>query len=277
MKKSVLGLALMLGFTGAFAKTFMPDQRVFIGVYSDNIEDDVFAEGKVIEDLGKEVKFQVTRVSGHRQHAFKGCALPWIPDPSDEHPLPASEIYDRVKDKGAVVILPESHVLHWEHGRQVYYDRDWLKDIYLRWDADSMGLSHDRIDVAMPVAEKLKMNGFIEFLRLAKPHMKATRNDYAFMEPEAMWAKNMMPVLDELERLFKAYPKLADTAFNGNLYMDGDLGLVGGYFLSKGVKRVALDIEYAIDETNDEALAKKVDERFQGLRVHLGKVMRGLN
>jgi len=140
-----------------------------------------------------------------------------------------------------------------------------------------MGLSHDRIDVAMPVAEKLKMNGFIEFLRLAKPHMKATRNDYAFMEPEAMWAKNMMPVLDELERLFKAYPKLADTAFNGTLYMDGDLGLVGGYFLSKGVKRVALDIEYAVDEANDEALAKQLDERFQGLRVHLGKVMRGLN
>jgi hypothetical protein len=254
----------------ALAENFHPDQRVYIGIYADNIEEDLFAEGKVVKDLGRDVVVDILRVSGFRQHAFKGCKLPWIPDPQDTHAIPTDELYRLVTEQKQVT-LPKSQVVRWERGEQIYWDRDWLKDIYLRWMGDHVGLSQERLTtVAPPVAEKMRLPGVSDFLPMAAAHHRATRIHFGMLAEREDWAKGMMPVLDAIEQLLKKYPELGETITEGKVYFDSEMGLRGGFFLSRAVRKAWEDVAYAVRYTEDADLANRLKARQADLLKRYG-------
>ncbi len=247
------------------AENFHAQQRVYIGIYADNIEEDLFAEGQVIEDLGREVRVNILRVSGFRQHAFKGCKLPWIPDPQDTHAIPTDELYRLVTEQKQVT-LPKSQVVRWERGEQIYWDRDWLKDVYLRWMGDHMGLSEERLTrVAPEVARKMRLPGYEAFLPMAAAHHRSTRIHHGLVAEREQWATGMMTVLDAIETLVQKYPELGETMQDGRVFMDAELGLRGGYFLSRALRKAWEDVEYARRYSDDPVESQKLLDRQKAL------------
>ena len=203
---AVLVLSLLAG--SLQAATFEVGEKVFVPMFQPNPELDGYAVGLVdqIHDDGTLTLKIDEVVTG------KGKTLAGTCHPSGGTPLAGAEILS--DDPERVVIeqrLDADEVMPYRRGSQLYLKRENLSIAYLKYLGSGMGMTPDRLDVAIRRANSVGLPDMATAMKIAKKQVVSTQGR-GFPVPASRALQKAAPMLDEVAGVVEAHPGVVKEA-----------------------------------------------------------------
>lgn len=190
------------------AATFEVGEKVFVPMFQPNPELDGYAVGLVdeIHDDGTLTLKIDEVVTG------KGKTLAGTCHPSGGTPLAGAEILS--DDPERVVIeqrLDADEVMPYRRGSQLYLKRENLSIAYLKYLGSGMGMTPDRLDVAIRRAYSVGLPDMATAMKIAKMQVESTQGR-GFPVPASRALQKAAPMLEEVAGVLESHPAAVKEA-----------------------------------------------------------------
>ncbi|MFO7582206.1 hypothetical protein [Guyparkeria sp.] len=202
----VAAMLLMAGL--AQAAEFSVGEKVFVPMFQPNPELDGYAEG-MVEEIHEDgtLTLKINKVE-----TGKGKTLSGTCHPSGGTPLAGARVVS--DDPEELVIeqrLPAGDVMPYRRGSQLYLERENLSIAYLKYLGSGMGMTPDRLDVAIRRARETGLPKMVAAMQIAKAQVVSTQGR-GFPVPATRALQKAAPMLDEVAEKLEAHPESVEEA-----------------------------------------------------------------
>ena len=201
-------LALSLMTAPLQAANFEKGEKVFVPMFQPNPESDGYAVGLVdeIHDDGT-LTLKIDEVVTGKNKTLAGTC-----HPSGGTPLAGAEILSDDPEK--IVIeqrLDADEVMPYRRGSQLYLKRENLSIAYLKYLGSGMGMTPDRLDVAIRRAQSVGLPDMATAMKIAKMQVESTQGR-GFPVPASRALQKAAPMLNEVAGTVESHPEAVKEA-----------------------------------------------------------------
>ncbi|MBN2872239.1 MAG: hypothetical protein JXJ30_04935 [Halothiobacillaceae bacterium] len=184
------------------AAGFEKGEKVFVPMFEPNPELDGYAVGLVetVHDDGS-LTLKINEVVTGKDKTLAGTC-----HPSGGTPLAGAQIVS--DDPEQLVIeqrLNADEVLPYRRGSQIYLERENLSIAYLKYLGSGMGVTPDRLDVAIRRANNVGLPDMATAMRIAKLQVESTQGR-GFPVPASRALQKAAPMLEQVAEVLEGYP-----------------------------------------------------------------------
>lgn len=200
--------ALLLIGAPLQAAAFEVGEKVFVPMFEPNPELDGYAVGFVetIHDDGT-LTIKVNEVVTGKDKTLAGTC-----HPSGGTPLAGAQIVSDDPDKLVIEQrLAADEVMPYRRGSQLYLKRENLSVAYLKYLGSGMGMTPDRLDVAIRRAQSVGLPDMATAMKIAKLQVESTQGR-GFPVPASRALQQAAPMLDEVAEVLESHPAAVKEA-----------------------------------------------------------------
>ncbi|MCL7745112.1 hypothetical protein LV476_09215 [Guyparkeria hydrothermalis] len=197
-----LAVGLLLIGAPLQAASFEVGEKVFVPMFEPNPERDGYAVGLVdeIHDDGT-LTVKIDEVVTGKDKTLAGTC-----HPSGGTPLAGAEILSDNPDKLVIEQrLAVDEVMPYRRGSQLYLERENLSIAYLKYLGSGMGMTPDRLDVAIRRARNVGLPDMVTAMKIAKLQVESTQGR-GFPVPASRALQKAAPMLDEVAKVLESHP-----------------------------------------------------------------------
>lgn len=203
-----LGMALMVGAGLAQAANVVLGEKIFVPMFQPNPELDGYAVG-LVEEIHADgtLTIKINQVV-----TGKGKTLAGTCHPSGGTPLAGAQILS--DDSERLVIkqrLDAEQVMPYRRGSQLYLERENLSIAYLKYLSSGMGITPDRLDVAIRRAREVGLPDMVTAMQVAKLQVVSTQGN-GFPVPASRALQQAAPMLDQVAAILESHPQAVEEA-----------------------------------------------------------------
>lgn len=181
---------------------FEVGERVWIGLYSDNLQEDGYAVGEVeaVRPDGTLSVIIKQLVEGKGRTLYGTC------HPGGTSPLAGAEIIDDRREHLRLrKEMAPSEVQPWQEGKHEFMDREQLATVFDRWQSDTFGLTSYRLRLMADKARGLQLPQVAAALELAALEYDA-RGEQGFPLPLEVRLGRTAAMLEAVEARLESQP-----------------------------------------------------------------------
>ncbi len=200
--------AMLLAAGFAQAAEFSVGDKVFVPMFQPNPELDGYAEG-MVEEVHEDgtLTLKINKVETGKDKTLSGTC-----HPSGGTPLAGARIVSEDPDDLLVEQrLPADEVMPYRRGSQLYLERENLSVAYLKYLGSGMGMTPDRLDVAIRRARETGLPKMVVAMQVAKAQVESTQGR-GFPVPATRALQKAAPMLDEVAEMLEAHPESVEEA-----------------------------------------------------------------
>ena len=203
---AALALSLLAG--PLQAATFEVGEKVFVPMFQPNPELDGYAVGLVdaIHD-DDTLTLKIDKVVTGKNKTLAGTC-----HPSGGTPLAGAQILSDEPDRIMIEQrLDADEVMPYRRGSQLYLKRENLSIAYLKYLGSGMGMTPDRLDVAIRRAHEVGLPDMATAMKIAKLQVESTQGR-GFPVPASRALQQAAPMLDEVAEMLETHPAAVKEA-----------------------------------------------------------------
>jgi len=204
----LLAATLLIGAGVAQASSFEVGEKVFVPMFQPNPEMDGYAVGlvKTVHDDGTLTLKIDEVVTG------KGKTLAGTCHPSGGTPLSGAEVVSDDPDKLVIEQrLDADEVMPYRRGSQLYLKRENLSIAYLKYLGSGMGMTPNRLDVAIRRARSVGLPDMVTAMQIAKLQVVSTQGR-GYPVPANRALQKAAPMLDKVAGILESHPQAVKDA-----------------------------------------------------------------
>ena len=190
------------------AATFEVGEKVFVPMFQPNPELDGYAVGLVdtIHEDGT-LTLKIDKVVTGKDKTLAGTC-----HPSGGTPLAGAQILSDDPEKLVIEQrLAADEVMPYRRGSQLYLKRENLSIAYLKYLGSGMGMTPDRLDVAIRRAHSVGLPDMATAMKIAKLQVESTQGR-GFPVPASRALQKAAPMLDEVAKILESHPTAVKEA-----------------------------------------------------------------
>ena len=184
------------------AANFEVGEKVFVPMFQPNPELDGYAVG-LVETIHED---GTLTVKINKVVTGKGKTLAGTCHPSGGTPLAGAQVLSDEPDRLVIEQrLDADEVMPYRRGSQLYLKRENLSIAYLKYLGSGMGMTPDRLDVAIRRAHSVGLPDMATAMEIAKLQVESTQGR-GFPVPASRALQKAAPMLEEVAGIVESHP-----------------------------------------------------------------------